>query len=248
MNSLSQSLSRKVKSVTILVGVASLLTLFVVSLHGQKPDMQQQMADLKASMAKNKQALAQYTWNEQVTISLKGEVKKVQHYQVQIGPDGKPQKTSLDPPPAPPEQSSGRGGRLKEHVVAKKTDEYQEYAESMKTLAQQYVPPNKDALQTAYAKGNVSFSPSAGNPGEINIVITNYIKPNDSMTIGFNKEQKQISSITIASYMDSPSDVMNLTVQFSSLPDGTSHVAGMNIDGVSKQLSIATQNSNYQKL
>ena len=33
-------------------------------------------------MAQNKQALAQYTWAEQVTISLKGEQKKQEHFQV----------------------------------------------------------------------------------------------------------------------------------------------------------------------
>jgi len=41
---------------------------------------------------------------------------------------------------------------------------------------------------------------------------------------------------------------MNLTVQFSRLPDGTNHVSSVVIDGVSKQMNVATQNSNYQHL
>ena len=48
--------------------------------------------------------------------------------------------------------------------------------------------------------------------------------------------------------MDDPKDAMNLSVQFSRLPDGTNHISGMTIDGVSKQLNIAIQNSNYQHL
>jgi hypothetical protein len=48
--------------------------------------------------------------------------------------------------------------------------------------------------------------------------------------------------------MDSPSDAMNLAVQFDRLPDGTSHVSTAKIEGVSKQLTVNTQNSNYQKL
>jgi hypothetical protein len=48
--------------------------------------------------------------------------------------------------------------------------------------------------------------------------------------------------------MDDPKDAMNLTVQFSKLPNGPNHVASMVIDGVSKQLNVATQNSNYQHL
>jgi hypothetical protein len=41
---------------------------------------------------------------------------------------------------------------------------------------------------------------------------------------------------------------MNLAVQFSRLPDGTNHVSSLVIDGVSKQLNLAIQNSNYQHL
>ena len=232
----------------IVVGVSCLLAFCPMPAHGQQSDMQQKMADLKGSMAKNKQALAQYTWKEQVIISLKGEQKKTQNFQVRMGSDGKPQKTSLDQPQQQAQDAGGRGGRFRERVVAKKKEEYEDYAEQMKVLAQQYIPPDKDAIQAAYAKGNVSFTPSAGSPNEIKIVIQNYVKPGDSMTIFFNKEQKQISSIKIASYMDDPSDGMNLSVQFSSLPDGASHVSSVNMDGVKKQLGIATQNSDYQKL
>jgi hypothetical protein len=105
-------------------------------------------------MARNKEFLAQYTWVEEVNISLKGELKKQEHFQVRLGPDGKPQKTSLDPPPEPPS-----GGRLKKHIVEKKKEEYKEYAEQMKSLAQQYVPPDKEMIQQAYALGNVSIIP-----------------------------------------------------------------------------------------
>jgi hypothetical protein len=63
-------------------------------------------------------------WTEQVTISLKGEQKKQEHFQVRLGPDGKPQKTSLDPPA---EAAAPSGGRLKQHVVAKKKEEYKDY-------------------------------------------------------------------------------------------------------------------------
>jgi len=118
----------------------------------------------------------------------------------------------------------------------------------MKTLAQQYLPPDKDAIQAAYAKGNVSVTPSDAAPGEVKIVIVNYVKPGDSMTLLFDKEQKQIRSIKIVSYMDNPSDAMNLAVQFDRLPDGTSHASTAKIEGVSKQLTINTQNSDYRKL
>jgi hypothetical protein len=208
--------------------------------NAQNPELQQQVSSVQQSMAKNKQALASYTWNEQVTISLKGEEKKQEHFQVRLGPDLKPQKTSLDPPPDPPS-----GGRLKKHIVAKKTEEYQDYANQMKALAQQYVPPDKDLLQQAFAQENISLG-AAGAPGEIQLVVHNYLKSGDSMIMVFDKTQKELLRIQIASYMDDPKDAMNLIVGFTRLPDGTSHVSNLAIDGVSKQLNIAIQNANYQ--
>src|SRR6516225_4895519 len=120
------------------VGV-SLTTLPAVC---QNPEVQQRLAEIKEASAQNKQALATYTWQEQDTISLKGEVKKQESFQVQTGPDGKPQKTPLNAAPAaapPPQADSGRrGGRVKEHIVENKKEEYKEYAQKIAALAHSY--------------------------------------------------------------------------------------------------------------
>ena len=209
----------------------------------QNQELQGRVAEITQAAARNKQALTQWTWVEQVNISLKGELKKQEHFQVRLGPDGKNQKTSLDAPPAPP---SGR--RLKQHVVEKKTEEYKEYADQMKDLAEQYLPPNKEQLQQAYERGNVTLGGEAGAPNELQIVIHNYQKPQDSMTLVVDRNQKELLRVQVASYMDSPKDAVNLTVQFSRLPDGSNQISNLTIDGASKQLNIATQNSNYQHL
>jgi hypothetical protein len=209
-------------------------------------DIQQRVAEVKMSAAMNKQSLAKMTWMEQVTISLKGEQKKVEHFQVRIGPDGKPQKTSLDQAAPPPEQS-GRRGRVKEHVVEKKTDEYTQYANQMKDLMQQYLPPDKDLIQQAYGKGGVSVAPG-GATSEVQLIIHNYLKSGDSMTLFVDKEQHQLLRIQIASYMSDPKDAMTASVQFSKVGDGSSQISNVVLNGVSKQLNIAIADSQYQPL
>jgi len=156
-------------------------------------------------------------------------------------------KTSLDPAPQADEASSGRGGRLRQQVVAKKKEEYQDYAEQMKAVAQEYLPPDKDLIQSANAKGNVSFAPGAGEPGEVNILIRDYAKAGDSMSIVFDKAQKQLVSVNIATYLSQPSDAMKLAVTFARIPGGSSHAESTTIDGISKQLTVVTQNSSYTK-
>jgi hypothetical protein len=214
----------------------------------QNPELQQRVSEVEQAAAKNKQALAQYTWVEQVTLSLKGEEKKQERFQVRFGPDGQQQKTSLDQPAASSSDQGGRRRPIRERVVAKKKEEYADYADKMKALAQQYLPPSKERLQQAYRQGNVTMGPSAGNPDELQLIISNYLKPKDSMTLVFDITQKKLLRIQIASYMDGPKDAMNLTVQYSPLPDGSNQISSLVVNGVSKQMNVATQNSDYQHL
>ena len=44
------------------------------------------------------------------------------------------------------------------------------------------------------------------------------------------------------------SDAVTFSAEFAQLPDGTNHVASTLINGVSKQLTVNEQNSNYQKM
>lgn len=101
--------------------------------------------------------------------------------------------------PQPSQAHSGRrGGRLKEKVVENKKEEYKEYAQKIGTLALAYVPPDKAKLQQAFQQGNVKLSADA-TAGQIQLLITNYVKPNDSMTITFDKAAKAIHTVQIAS-------------------------------------------------
>lgn len=240
-------LSRRFLVLVIVVGAS----LSGLRAPAQNPEVQKGLAEIKQASAQNKQELATYTWQEQDTISLKGEVKKQESFQVQMGADGKPQKTPLNaaPPAAPPSQaeSGRRGGRVKEHIVENKKEEYKEYAQKIAALAHSYTPPDPAKLQQAQQQGNIKVAPGSAE-NQVQLQITNYLKPNDSMTITFDKAAKAIQSVQIASYMDSPSDAVKIAVQFAKLPEGVNHIAAMTVEGVSKQLKVDVQNSAYKKM
>jgi hypothetical protein len=233
----------RVRTPFLITTVACTIFLSIPQAKAQNPAIQEKLTAIKDSSAANKQALAHYTWLEQQTISLKGEVKKTQQFQVQIGPDGQQQKTELNPRPAA--QPSGR--RLKQHIVEKKTDEFEAYGQQIAALGKQYSQLDMQALQQAYQQGNVSMQPN-GAAGTVSLIIKSYLKPNDSVTLVFNQQQKAIQSVQVASYLTSPSDAATIAVQFAKLPDSTNHVATMQVNGVSKQLGVMTQNSMYQPL
>ena len=237
-------------SFLIRIAVPAVLTFaatgFARQTAAQNQQMQERIAEVKEAAARNKQALGQYTWTEQVNIILKGEQKKQEHFQVRLGPDGKPQKTALDS--AASNEGGGREGRLKKHIVEKKKEEYKEYADQIKALVQQYVPPGKDKLAQAQQQGNILVGAQPGTEGQYRLVISNYVKQGDNMTLVVDKVQKDLVSLSISTYLDDPKDAVNVSVQFSAIPGGPNHVSSETINGVSKQLTIAIQNMNYQHL
>jgi len=225
------------------------LTLFSLAASGtsawlfaaQSPETQQRIVEVKEAAARNKQALAQYTWVEQDTIILKGDEKKQEHFQVRLGPDGKAQKTPLDALQAAPVEHEGR---LKRHIIEKKKEEYKEYADQIRSLIQQYLPPDKDMLEQAYQKGNIMVGPQPGTPGQYRVVISNYVKQGDKMTLVMDGAQKSIVNLLIATYLDDPKDAVNVNAAFSPIPGGPNHVSSETINGVSKHLTVSVQNSN----
>jgi hypothetical protein len=210
----------------------------------QSPELQQKLAAVRASLAANKQALSHYAWQEQEKIAVKGDVKDTKIYQVHLGPDGKPQKVEME---NMPQSSGGRKHGLKHHIKEKKTKEYEEYGHQIAALAQQYAQPDPERLQQLFQQGNVMFG-SGGVPGQVKMVITSYIKPNDKVTLIFNQQAKAVQSLQINSYLDDPKNAVTIAAQYTQLPDGTNHVSTMQINGVSKDLLVTTQNSNYQKM
>jgi hypothetical protein len=236
--------ARIMRTSLLLLGTLTASTLLGQLTVAQSQEMQERVAELKQAAVRNKQALAQYTWVETVTISLKGEEKKQEHFQVRLGPDGKPQKTSLDTPPAPPEHE----GRLKKHVIEKKKEEYEDYADQIKALIQQYVPPDKDLIEQARQKGNIMVGAQPGAPGEFRLVLSSYVKQGDNMTLVVDKTQKDLVSLSVATYLNDPSDAVTVNVSFTGIPGGPNHVASETINGESKHLTIAIQNANYQHM
>ena len=210
---------------------------------GSSGELQQKAMALKQAAAQNKQKLRQYQWIETSQITLKGEAKPERVYQCSYGPDGQVQKIPLGSQP----QQQRQGGRLRQHIVEKKTEEMKDYMQQVQSLLSLYVPPNSNLIQQAIQKKNVSLDKNLGASG-VNIVFKDYAKPGDQMTIGFNPSTHKITSINVNTYMDEPKDAVTLAVTMASLPDGTNYAQQTVLNATAKQLQVTTTNSNYAKL
>jgi hypothetical protein len=211
---------------------------------GSNPEMQQKLAALKQSMAANKQKLRQYQWVETQQIALKGEQKPERVFQCSYGPNGQVQKIPLG---SQPQQQARQGGKFRQRVVEKKTEEMKDYMQQVQSLLSMYVPPKSQLIQQAVQNHNVSLDKTVGG-GLTQIVVKNYAKPGDQLTLGFDAAAKKIASINVNTYMDDPKDAVTLAVQMASLPDGTNYAQQTVLNATQKQIQVTTTNSNYAKM
>jgi len=210
---------------------------------GGNPELQERVAELKQSVAANQQKLHQYQWTEIQSITYKGEAKPPKQFMCQYGPDGKVQKT----PMAQGQQEQPSGGRLKQKMIAKKKEEMADYMGDVKTVLAQYVPPNPQKIQQAFAAGKASISPDK-SAGLVNLVFKDYAQPGDQMTIAFDSAAKKIAGLNVNTYMGQAKDAVTLVVDFSSLPDSTNYVEKTALNAAAKQIVVTTTNTNYRKM
>jgi hypothetical protein len=208
--------------------------------------LQDKMALVRDAMAANQAALKAYTYLQHTQIYYKGEMKSQKDYRVVTGPDGKPQKTSIDPPAPPPQESGRRRGRLREKIKDDKIEDMKEYMQKAQQLIEQYVPPNPQKMQAAFSSGAAALS-QAG-PGLIRLTFSNYVVSGDSMVLVFNSGTKKPASLNINSYLGEEKDTVTLTVTFATLPGGPNYAAMTDLVAKAKSIEVKTTNDNYQKL
>ena len=207
-----------------------------------KQALQGRIAELKESIAANRAKLQKYEWVETTEVSLRGEVRKREQKQCRYGPDGKVQKTPTGDSAG--EMKRQQRGGLRGRIVEKKVDELKDYMERVESLVREYVPPDPEKIQASFQAGKAKLDPGSG--GTASMTLSDYAKPGDKVTFAFNRAAKKLQTYTVNTYLDSPQDLVTLTADFSTLPDGANHVAHSILNATGKQIQVNTTNSNYK--
>lgn len=202
-------------------------------------------AAIKESLQKSMAALRQYQWIETTAVSMKGEEKSRTQKNCYYGADGKVQKTPVAAAPAA--DDGGRKQRLKSRVVENKKEDISEATKEAVDLVKEYVPPDPDRIQAAKAAGRISVtSPDAS--GLVRVVIKDYFKAGDSLTLEANAATDRVGGVTVATFTDKKKDAVGLKVSFGAFADGTVYPAKIQLDIAAENLAIAIENSGYKKV
>ena len=238
-------MASKQLAVTVIAGAA---LAGIAVLHAQQPPAPaDRVAALKQTMQQGLGLARKYEWIETTIISLKGEEKARKQNRCYYGADGKVQKIPLDQPEPPAQQPQGRGrrgGHVKEKVVAKKKDEMKDYMEKAAGLIHQYVPPNPQQIQAAKDAGRIAVNPPSD--GKVRLVVSQYLKPGDSLTIDVDAAANTIAGLGVNSYLDSKDDVVTLAVQMNRLPDGAIYAGQTRLEAKAKHITVVIENSGHR--
>ena len=197
---------------------------------------------VKASAAANQQALRQYRWTEMIQVAVNGEVRNSKQMACQYGPDGKPACTPMGPPP-PQQEAHGIRGRIME----KKKEDMQDYMQQVKAVIGMYVPPEATRMESAFRAGNASIVPMPG-AGEAALSFKSYAQPGDTMSLDFGMATRKLAGISVNTYVGDPSAPVAMTVQFGTLPDGTSYPSQIVVNAAAKGIQVTQSNVNYSRL
>lgn len=149
----------------------------------------------------------------------------------------------VDVGPEPQEQQK-RG--LRGRIAANKKQELTSYMQSAVGLVKTYVPPDPAKLQAAKEAGNVSLQML--EPGKrVGLVFQDYEKPGDKLTMIVDPSTSQPLELKVATYLDSPSDVVSLEVSMAQLDDATTYPSVSKLNVAAKNLTVKVTNSGYRK-
>jgi hypothetical protein len=122
-----------------------------------------------------------------------------------------------------------------------------DYMQRAVDLVKLYVPPNTEKIQAVKNAGNASLTMI--EPGRrVRLNFKNYQKTGDMLAIDIDPSSKRLLGATVASYIDDPKDAVDLSIQFGSLPDGTTYPASVKLNAPAKKITVQMTNSDYHRI
>ena len=202
----------------------------------QSRPVNEELAAIAKAQAANAQRLAKYTWEQMVLITVNGQAQEYLVYGVKIGGDGQLERNLIT-------QDTGNSAAFEPSTKQQKT-EYEPFARQLEELAARYTALDSDRLLGAGKRGDVALQRAAGT---LTLVIKNYVKPNDFLSMKMDQQTYNLVGAEARSYLTDPKDAVTIKVQFDQLPDGTNHIARAEIDSVNKHLTVKEENSFFTK-
>jgi hypothetical protein len=214
-----------------------------ISSSAQDLSPEQIIAAFADEHVRNRTALLEYTWQQQEIILIKDRFDSQRLFQVEVGSDGRTEKMASDLPEETSSSQKGERG-VREWVMEKRRRAVQQYASELQGLAEAYVEASPDLLRSAHGRGDISMKRVAR--GSRQMLIRNYLKPDDTATLTFDEKTNELQSIDATSYMTSAKVPVEIHGKFSKIQNGPNHVDEVSALDPKKKISILVRHLEYR--
>jgi hypothetical protein len=146
----------------------------------------------------------------------------------------------------PEETSSSQKGErgVREWVMEKRKRAVQQYASELQGLAEAYVEASPDLLRSAHGRGDISMKPAAR--GSRQMLIHNYLKPDDTATLTFDEKTNELQSIDATSYLTSAKGPVEIHAKFLKIQNGPDHIDEISALDPKKKISVLVRHLEYR--
>ena len=243
---MKSTMIRDQQSIRALILAGFLLCFHVgcISSSAQELSPEQIIAAFAAEQVRNKADLLEYTWQQQEIILIKDRFESQRLFQVEVGSDGRTEKMPMDLPEETSSSSQKAERGVREWVVQKKKHAVQQYSRELQGLAEAYVEASPDLLRSAYDRRDISMKPVAH--GSRQMLIHNYLKPDDTATLTFDEKTNELQSIDATSYMTSPKEPVEIHARFSKIQNGPDHIDEIRALNPKKKISVLVRHLEYR--
>lgn len=215
-----------------------------ISSSAQDLSPEQIIAAFADEQAKNRTALLEYTWQQQEIILIKDRFESQRLFQVEAGRDGRIEKMPMDLPEETSSSAQKTERGVREWVMEKRKRAMQQYASELQRLAETYVEASPDLLRSAYDRHDISMKPAAR--GSRQMLIRNYLKPDDTATLTFDEKTNELQTIDATSYMTSAKVPIEIHAKFSKIQNGPDYVDEISALDPKKKISVVVRHLEYR--
>ncbi len=195
-----------------------------------------QTVQVVQSRAQNAALLKQYAWNERVDFLVKGEEKDLRIDLVNVGPDGKLQRTVLNDQAAPLPH-----GFFRRKIAEGEKKDVEKYLKGLGQLLHQYTLPTPGAVMNFLD----AATPVPAGPGQLMITGQGVVQPGDSLTVYIDATTRRTQRIVVSTSFEG--NPVNLTATFATLPEGLTYPAFAEVVVPAKGYDLTVQNFNDQR-
>ncbi|MGA8893428.1 MAG: hypothetical protein WB493_17845 [Anaeromyxobacteraceae bacterium] len=220
----------------VIVVAAIALQAFAASAQANIGENAAKTVQIVQSRAANATLLKQYTWNERIDFLVNGQEKDLRLDLVNIGLDGKLQRTIMNDQSAPLPR-----GFIRRAIAEGKKKDLQQYIQGLGELLHKYTLPTPGAVLNFL--DTATTVPSG--PGQLMVTGQNVVQPGDSLTIYLDAATKKTQRVTVSTtFQGNP---VSLTATFATLASGLNYPAYAEVVVPAKGYDVKVQNFNYQQ-